>query len=135
MTAVPYLTHKRGITAVASSQGQDPISRTRCSAKDMEVTSDNSELSRSFNSPDETRNFPKGKGEVVKLAGMTFMRGNFEPGWRWSECVKPIAGTESCQVTHTGVMISGRLGIRTDDGREVELGPGDIFAIPPGHDG
>jgi hypothetical protein len=96
---------------------------------------DNSELSRAFASPDETRNFPKGKMEVVKIGGLTFGRATLEPGWRWSECVKPIAGTESCQVHHTGIMISGRLGIRMDDGRETVLGPGDALSIPPGHDG
>jgi uncharacterized cupin superfamily protein len=58
-----------------------------------------------------------------------------EPGWRWSEHVKPIAGTASCQALHTGHVISGRIMIRMDDGSEREFGPGDAYVIPPGHDG
>jgi len=84
---------------------------------------------------DETRPFvDKGRVEIVKLAGGTVGRGTFEPGWRWSEHVKPIAGTESCQSSHMGSCVSGRMVVRMDDGTETEIGPGDVFVIPPGHD-
>jgi quercetin dioxygenase-like cupin family protein len=90
---------------------------------------------KSFESPDETRPF-QGNGEmnVVNVAGHTVGRGTFEPGWRWSENVKPIAGTDSCQVSHLGYVISGRMKVFMDDGAEGEIGPGDVVAIPPGHD-
>src|SRR5829696_2492191 len=85
-------------------------------------------------SPDETRRFDKGRVELVQLGNVTAGRGVFEPGWKWSECVKPIAKTESCQAPHTLYMISGRMHVRMDDGTERELGPGDVGVIPPGHD-
>jgi quercetin dioxygenase-like cupin family protein len=89
---------------------------------------------KSLDSPDETRPFEKGKAELVTLGGVTVGRGVLEPGWRWSEHVKPIAGTDSCQVTHTGYVISGRLKVVMDDGSEGEAGPGDAYVIPAGHD-
>lgn len=93
-------------------------------------------ISKSLNQPDETRPIPNGKGkvEVVNLGGATVMRATFEPGWRWSEHVKPIAQTESCQVAHTGYIVSGRLHVRMDDGTEVEMGPGEASITPAGHD-
>lgn len=89
---------------------------------------------KSLNAPDEIRTFPKGKLELVTVAGVTFGRATFEPGWKWSECVKPIAGTDSCQAPHTAYQVSGRLRVRMDDGTEKEFGPGDVCSIPPGHD-
>jgi hypothetical protein len=71
---------------------------------------------------------------VLKIGGQTIGRGTFEPGWRWSNDVKPLAGTDSCQVSHLAYVVSGRMGIRMDDGSEVKIGPGDVFACPPGHD-
>jgi quercetin dioxygenase-like cupin family protein len=90
---------------------------------------------KNFESPDETRPFEgKGKADVLQIGGQTVGRAVFEPGWRWSENVKPIAGTESCQVSHLGYVISGRMRVFMDDGAEGEVGPGDVMAIPPGHD-
>jgi quercetin dioxygenase-like cupin family protein len=90
---------------------------------------------KSLNSPaEETRSFPKGKLELVTIGGATFGRATFEPGWKWSEHVRPIAGTKSCQASHTDYHVSGRLHVRMDDGTEVEFGPGDVGVIPPGHD-
>jgi hypothetical protein len=83
----------------------------------------------------ETREFPKGKLELVSVGGHTFARGTFQPGWRWSQDVKPMAGTDSCQATHVGYAISGRLGARLDDGTELEVGGGEAYIIPAGHDG
>ncbi len=87
-----------------------------------------------FDAPDETRTAEKAKVEVVNLGDVAAMRGRFEPGWKWSECIKPVVGTESCQVAHLGYIISGRMTVRMDDGTEHELRAGDALAIPPGHD-
>jgi uncharacterized cupin superfamily protein len=88
-----------------------------------------------FESPDETRPFEgKGRAKAVELAGHTVLEGTFEPGWKWSENVKPLAGTDSCQASHFGYVLSGSMRIHMDDGQEIELSPGDVFAIPPGHD-
>jgi hypothetical protein len=89
---------------------------------------------KSLDSPDETRSFKHGKVGIVSLGDFTASRLVFEPGWRWSENVKPLAGTDSCQVLHTGYHVSGRLHVRLDDGTEEEFGPGDAYVIPPGHD-
>jgi hypothetical protein len=89
---------------------------------------------KNFNRSDETRSIDKGRIDVVQLGDVTAMRVRFEPGWRWSECVKPVAGTESCQVPHLMHVVSGRMGVRMDDGAEIEFGPGDVGRIPPGHD-
>ncbi|HEX8086976.1 MAG TPA: cupin domain-containing protein [Solirubrobacteraceae bacterium] len=90
---------------------------------------------KGFDSPDEVRPFEgKGKAEIVNVGGRPVGRGTFEPGWRWSENVKPIAGTDSCQVSHLGYCVSGRMKVVMDDGSEGELGPGEVVAIPPGHD-
>jgi uncharacterized cupin superfamily protein len=90
---------------------------------------------RNFDSPDETREFEgKGSAKVVELAGHPVGYGTFEPGWKWSENVKPIAGTDSCQVAHFGYVLSGSMRIYMDDGQEIEVNPGDVVAIPPGHD-
>ena len=90
--------------------------------------------SQNFDKPDETRNFQKGRMDLVTLGGVTIGRAVFEPGWKWSECVKPIAGTDSCEVAHTGYVISGHLHVVMDDGTEGDAGPGDMFVIAPGHD-
>jgi quercetin dioxygenase-like cupin family protein len=86
--------------------------------------------------PDEVRPFKEGKGEldVVTLGHTTMGRAVFEPGWRWSQHVKPIAGTDSCQAEHTGVCLEGRMIVKMDDGSQMEYGPGDAFYMPPGHD-
>jgi uncharacterized RmlC-like cupin family protein len=90
---------------------------------------------KNFDSPDETRPFEgKGKAEVVTIAGQVVGKATFEPGWKWSNNVKPIAGTDSCQVSHLGYVLSGRMKVYMDDGSEFEVGPGDVMAIPPGHD-
>jgi hypothetical protein len=89
---------------------------------------------KSIYQPDETRDFPHGKVDLVKIGDLTFGLGTFEPGWKWSESVKPIAKTESCQVLHTGYQLSGVMHVKMDDGTEQELKPGDIGVIPPGHD-
>ena len=90
---------------------------------------------KNFDAPDETRPFEgKGKADVLHIGGRVVGRGVFEPGWRWSVNVKPIAKTDSCQVSHLGYALSGRMRVTMDDGTKVEVGPGDVFALPPGHD-
>ena len=90
---------------------------------------------KSFDAPDETRPFEgNGRADVLTLAGQPVARGVFEPGWKWSTNLKPIAKTDSCQVSHLGYCISGRMKIYMDDGTEAEIGPGQAAAIPPGHD-
>jgi hypothetical protein len=84
--------------------------------------------------PDETRPFAKGKMDVVDVGGVTIGRGTYEPGWRWSECVKPLVRTESCQVHHVGYVVAGRMHVRMNDGTERDIGPGDAVQLPPGHD-
>jgi quercetin dioxygenase-like cupin family protein len=87
-----------------------------------------------FDTPDETRTPDKTKIEIVKLGSTTAARFSFEPGWRWSECIKPVAGTETCQARHVGLVQSGRLHVTHDDGSEGEVGPGEAYVIEPGHD-
>ena len=93
-------------------------------------------IRKNLGSPEETRAFKDGKGklELVNLDTGAVGRATFEPGWRWSEHIKPIAGTDSCQSAHLGYYISGRMKVVMDDGEEAEFGPGDFAIIPPGHD-
>ena len=83
----------------------------------------------------EKRTFKANGHAIVAAAGAAgFMKGTFEPGWRWSADVKPIAGTDSCQTRHLGYVISGKMHITCDDGTEIDIAPGDLFDLPPGHD-
>lgn len=91
-------------------------------------------LRKSLDTPDETRTFEKGRVDVVQVDGGTVGKATFEPGWRWSQHVKPIAQTESCQAAHAAYVLSGRIAVRSDAGEEVEYGPGDVMVVPPGHD-
>jgi hypothetical protein len=86
---------------------------------------------KSFEAPDETRVFEKGKFEIVKIGDMTIGRASYEPGWKWSKDVSPLAGTPLCEVEHVGMVIAGRAMAAMRDGTEVELTPGSLFYIPP----
>ena len=88
----------------------------------------------SFDSPDETRTPDKTKVDVVKLGGTTAARITMEPGWRWSECIKPVVGTDSCQARHVGTGLTGKLHVVHEDGNEVDVSPGAAYIIEPGHD-
>jgi mannose-6-phosphate isomerase-like protein (cupin superfamily) len=91
---------------------------------------------KNFDQADETRPFQdKGKVELVTIAGGSVGRATFEPGWKWSEHVKALAGTDSCQHAHLGIVLSGRQIIAMDDGTQLEIGAGDVVSIPAGHDG
>jgi quercetin dioxygenase-like cupin family protein len=89
---------------------------------------------KSHDSPDETRSPAKTRVEVVRLEGYTIGRFNFEPGWRWSECIKPVVGTDSCQNSHVGYTVSGAITVRLEDGTEKTIRAGESYTIPPGHD-
>jgi hypothetical protein len=93
-----------------------------------------SAVKKSFDSPDETRKFDKGQVDIANLPGGPVGRYRFDPGWKWSECVKPIAGTDLCEVEHYDYQLTGVLHIRMADGTEMEFGPGDVSHIPAGHD-
>jgi hypothetical protein len=90
---------------------------------------------RSKDAPDETKSFPNLEVEVMNVGSFTFGRYTFQPGWRWSENIKPIVKTASCQTLHVGYALSGRLHVVSDDGTEAEIGPGELYQIEPGHDG
>lgn len=87
-----------------------------------------------FTTPDEVRSFNHGKVELVNISGGTIGRMILEPGWRWSEDVKPIAGTEWCIAPHFQYLVSGRLHVKMADGAEFDLSPGDVSTLPSGHD-
>lgn len=89
--------------------------------------------SRSMDEPDETRTPQLTTIDVVNLEGVEVGRFTFEPGWRWSDCIKPVVGTESCQAEHLGYALSGRMHIAHEDGTEVDIAPGDAYQIAPGH--
>jgi hypothetical protein len=91
-------------------------------------------ITKTFESPDEVRSPAKTRLEVVDLAGTKAARLRVEPGWRWSECIKPVVGTESCQAHHVGVIVSGTMHIVHNDGTEGDITPGMAYVIEPGHD-
>lgn len=83
--------------------------------------------------PDESRTPEKTRVDVVQLGDATVARLTLQPGWTWSDCIKPVAGTESCQAAHLGFIVSGRIHIKADDGAEADLSPGDVYRLEPGH--
>lgn len=90
--------------------------------------------SRSFEAPDETRAPSKTKVDVVRIGPTTAARLTLEPGWSWSECIKPIVGTDTCQLRHVGIVQSGTMHVTHQDGTEQELRTGHAYVIEPGHD-
>ena len=91
-------------------------------------------ITKRFDAPDELRTFEKGTFELLQLGGMTVGRATYEPGWKWSTRVGAATGATTCQVAHVGMVVSGRAAVEMEDGTIYELGPGDVFAIAPGHD-
>jgi hypothetical protein len=89
---------------------------------------------KTFAQPDEIREFPNGRAEILDIGGVEVGRLVFRPGWRWSTDVQPLAKTSSCEAPHFQYHVSGTLGIRMDDGTEFIAGPGDITSLPKGHD-
>ena len=99
----------------------------------MVKTSKKAEL-KSFNKPDEVRDFPKGKLELVKIGGTMIGRAILKRGWRWSTSVQPLAKTKSCEASHFQYQLSGTLKVLMDDGTELECKAGDVALLPIGHD-
>jgi len=89
---------------------------------------------KTFATPDETRGFEKGKVDLLNIGGSAIGRLTLEPGWRWSQHVKPVAGTEWCEAPHFQYHVAGRLRVKMTDGAEFEVGPGEVTALPSGHD-
>ena len=89
---------------------------------------------KSHDSPDEVRAPDKTRVEVVQFERYTIGRFKFQPGWRWSECVKPVVKTDQCQLSHVGHAVSGRIKVRMTDGTERTISAGESYTIPPGHD-
>jgi hypothetical protein len=87
-----------------------------------------------FRKPDEIREFPKGRVELIKIGGATVGRAVFEPGWKWSTSVQPLAKTRSCEAPHFQYHVSGVLRILMDDGTEFDCRAGDVSLLPSGHD-
>jgi len=89
---------------------------------------------KKFGAPDEVRTFDKGKLQLINISGATIGRAVFEPGWKWSKHVKPIAKTKSCEAPHFQYHATGILHVKMDDGTEMDIGPGEVAMIPSGHD-
>jgi hypothetical protein len=89
---------------------------------------------RDFSAPDETRTPDKTTVELVNVGGGQIGRYTFEPGWKWSECIKPVVGTDSCQVEHIGYCLSGAIRVTHTDGTEADVVGGEVYRIAPGHD-
>jgi hypothetical protein len=89
---------------------------------------------KSLDHPDGTREYPNRTDCLVTVGATTVARADMRPGWRWTNDVRPIAGTTSCQTAHTGYIVSGQLHVESDDGTTIDLAAGDVFDIPPGHD-
>lgn len=90
---------------------------------------------KNFNQPEKTQNIGRMKVESITIGSLHFTRNTAAPGWQWSEDVKPVAKTESCQVNHLIYVISGKIHVKMDDGTEMDFNPDDIGSIPPGHNG
>ena len=89
---------------------------------------------KSHDNPDEVRTPDKTRVEVVRLEGFAIGRFTLQPGWRWSQCVKPVVKTDTCQVAHVGYAVSGRITVKMTDGAQTTISPGMSYTIPPGHD-
>ncbi len=89
---------------------------------------------KKLSAPDETRTFEKGKAELINIGNGSVARLTLQPGWQWSKHVKPIAGTEWCEAPHFQFHVSGRIHVRMKDGKEFEVGPGEVTRLEAGHD-
>jgi hypothetical protein len=89
---------------------------------------------KSFGKPDEVREFPQGRVELIQIGGATIGRAVFEPGWRWATSVQPLAKTKSCEAPHFQYHVAGVLRVKMDDGTELDCKPGDVSLLPSGHD-
>jgi hypothetical protein len=118
MTRIGLIVHAPGATQIRRTEMSTAITAAK----------------KSIDTPDEVRAFDKGRIEMITIGDLVFARSTFEPGWKWSSCVKPIAQTDSCEFPHRVFIASGSLHIRMDDGTELDLNAGDVAVIGPGHD-
>jgi len=131
----PSLSHRKpdDITLLVKS----PRSQNQFSYIPSNLTHEQNTMNisrKSINQPDETRKFEKGKIDITNVGDTSIGIGTFEPGWKWSNHVKPLVGGNSCQIQHTMYVISGKMHVRMDDGSEQEFSAGDTGVVPPGHD-
>ena len=91
-------------------------------------------FAKNFEQPDDTTRFPNGYEHVVDVRGTSVALATFQPGWRWSNDVRPLMGTDSCPLLHVGYVLSGRLHVQMNDGSTLDLEAGELCVIPPGHD-
>ena len=89
---------------------------------------------RSWDDPDDVQTPDKTHAASIKLGAVTLTKANAQPGWKWSECIKPHVGTESCQAGHIGVLLQGKIHVVSDDGSEVTINAGEAYRLAPGHD-
>jgi hypothetical protein len=121
--------------AVESLRRADEGSPDMCERGKPMASESTAFRAKSLDVPDETRPFGSfGRLQVAHIGGVTAVRATFQPGFRWTDHVKPVVGTDLCQVRHVGYVISGRSGVRLADGTERELAAGDVYDVPPGHD-
>jgi hypothetical protein len=90
---------------------------------------------RNFEDADKSVTPEKTRVDIVNVGGNAVGRYTFSPGWRWVECLKPVVGTDSCQIDHLGYVVSGTLHVRHSDGSEGEVSAGDVYRLSPGHEG
>lgn len=124
MKAIVYFMAVMAITILLSHRPGD---------KRSAYVGDKAEL-KSFGKPEEVREFPKGRVEIVRIGGGTIGRATFQPGWKWSTSVQPLAKTKSCEAPHFQYHVSGKLMVKMDDGTVLECNPGDVSLLPQGHD-
>lgn len=91
-------------------------------------------INKSFDRADEQRTPDKTQVDIVRLGDVQVARFTMQPGWKWSECIKPVAGTDRCGARHVGVVVNGRMHVVQEDGTEAEAGAGEAYVIEPGHD-
>ncbi len=91
-------------------------------------------LARNVEQPDDTTRFPNGQERIIEVLGTPVGLATLQPGWRWSNDVRPVMGSDSCPLLHVGYALSGRLHVEVNDGSTLDIAPGDTFQIPPGHD-
>lgn len=102
--------------------------------KNTQITKEALSEAKNFNKPDEVREFPQGRLEILTIGGVTVGRAIFQPGWRWTKSLQPIAKTNSCEAPHFQYHVAGVMKIQMDDGTEYECHPGSISLLPSGHD-
>jgi hypothetical protein len=118
---------------IASSFTPEAVSQEWNMSKLAAAITEKAEL-KNFAKPDDIREFPNGRLELINIGGATIGRAVFEPGWRWATSVQPIAKTSSCEAPHFQYHVAGILRIRMDDGTEFDCRPGDVSLLPSGHD-